>query len=111
LLSSSSSFWPTGNHFLDNGLQIPTEALGEKYLGLPTVVGRGSTDAFGYIPSHVSRLVGGWAERNLSCAAREVLLKANAQAVPTYSMSCFKLQQKFAVNSLRMSPIIGGVVL
>jgi hypothetical protein len=72
-------------------LQIPTKALGERYLGLPTAVGRGATDAFNYVPARVRGFVGGWAEKNLSCAAREVLLKANAQSMQTYLMSCFKL--------------------
>jgi len=36
-------------------------------------------------------MVGGWEEKNMSCAAREVLLKANVQSVPTYPMSCFRL--------------------
>ncbi|KAM0903185.1 hypothetical protein ACQ4PT_018813 [Festuca glaucescens] len=36
-------------------------------------------------------MIGGWAEKELSCAAREVLLKANVQSVPTYPMSVFKL--------------------
>lgn len=72
-------------------LQIPTEALGERYLGLPTAAERGAADAFNYVSAMVRGMVGGWAEKGLSCAAREVLLKANAQSVPTYPMSCFKL--------------------
>lgn len=32
-------------------LQISTEALGEKYLGLPTAAGRGATAAFDYVPA------------------------------------------------------------
>jgi hypothetical protein len=73
------------------GLQIDTEALGERYLGLPTAAERGATDVFNYLPAKVRGMIAGWAEKGLSCAAREVLLKANVQAVPTYPMSVFKL--------------------
>jgi hypothetical protein len=72
-------------------LKIPNEALGERYLGLATAAERGATDAFNYVPAPVRGFVEGWAEKNLSCAAWEVLLKANTQSVPTYPISCFKL--------------------
>lgn len=72
-------------------LQIFTEPLGERYLGLPTAAVRGAANAFNYVPGKVMGMISGWAERSLSCAAWEVLLKANAQAVPTYAMSVFKL--------------------
>lgn len=62
-------------------LQIPTEALGERYLGLPTTAKRGATDAFHYVSAWVRGFVGGWAKK--SYAVWEVLLKANAQSVPT----------------------------
>ena len=72
-------------------LHIEKEALTERYLGLPTAVGRSSTDAFEYIPARIRSLIGTWSGREASCARREVLLKSVAQAVPTYSMSCFQL--------------------
>jgi hypothetical protein len=70
---------------------ISTEALSEKYLGLPIAVGRSTKEAFEPIPGKIRGLMGGWSEKLLSCAAREMLIKSVAQAIPTYSMSCFLL--------------------
>jgi hypothetical protein len=73
---------------------ILTEALCEKYLGLPTAVGRSTTKAFEPIPAKVRGLVGGWSEKLLSSAAKEVLIKSVVQAIPTYPMSCFILSSR-----------------
>jgi hypothetical protein len=48
-------------------------------------------EAFEPIPRKIRALIGGWGEKLLSCAARETLIKSVAQAIPTYSMSCFLL--------------------
>ena len=66
----------------------------EKYLGLPTSVGRSGDDQFEYIVASIKKLVAGWAPKLLNSAGREVLIKAICQAIPTYSMSCFKLSKK-----------------
>ena len=62
-----------------------------KYLGLPPVVGRAKKLAFNDIKERVAKRIHGWKERFLSKAGREILIKAVAQAIPTYSMSCFLL--------------------
>jgi hypothetical protein len=40
------------------GLDIPNEALAERYLGLPTTLGRSTHDAFEYLPTKVKGLIG-----------------------------------------------------
>lgn len=74
-----------------NSLQIQVKVLGEKYHGLPTIVWEVSDGVFNYVLDRTRNFICGWSENLLSCAGREVLIKANAQAVPTYSMSCFRL--------------------
>lgn len=72
-------------------LHIDTEALSDRYLGLPTAIGRSTSEAFDFMATRVKGLIGSWSGRQASCVGREVLIKSVAQAVPTYSMSCFLL--------------------
>lgn len=63
----------------------------EKYLGLPSLVGRNKKASFNYIKERVRRKFQGWEEKLLSQAGREILIKAVVQAILTYTMNCFKL--------------------
>ena len=63
----------------------------EKYLGLPTFVGSSKKKMFQYIQERVVKKLKGWKEGFLSQAGREILLKAVAQAIPTYAMHCFNI--------------------
>ena len=63
----------------------------EKYLGLPPMVGRGKKKDFNRIKDQVGRRIAGWKGKLLSMVGKEILIKAMAQATPTYTMSCFKI--------------------
>ena len=63
----------------------------EKYLGLPTVIGRSKKMVFAVLKERVWKKLQGWKEKLLSRAGKEVLLKAVIQSIPTYMMSLFAI--------------------
>nr|XP_045088271.1 uncharacterized protein LOC123496916 [Aegilops tauschii subsp. strangulata] len=72
-------------------LHVPSETLNEKYLGMPSDVGSSRNGAFKYLKDRLWNKIQGWIEKTMSTAGKEVLVKSVAQAVPVFSMSCFKL--------------------
>lgn len=62
----------------------------EKYLGLPTLMGRNKKASLRFIKERVWTKLQGWKEQLLSQVGREIFLKAVVQAIPTFAMSCFK---------------------
>ena len=61
----------------------------ETYLGLPTLVGRVKYHNFSYLMDRVWKKLQGWKGSLLSKAGKEILIKAIAQAIPTYNMGVF----------------------
>ena len=65
-----------------------------KYLGLPMVVTGSKQQLFGYIRDNIQQQLKKWKNKLLSAAGKEVMLKSVAMAMPTYTMSCFKMPKK-----------------
>lgn len=63
----------------------------EEYLGLPSLVGKNKRNTFNDIKDKLRKKLVGWKEKLLSKASIEIFIKAMAQAILTYTMSCFKL--------------------
>jgi len=72
-------------------LPIKTSARIHKYLGMPTHFGRSKEQDLNFILDRVWSKLKGWKEKSLSFEGRGVLIRAVAQAIPTYIMSCFLL--------------------
>nr|XP_023912601.1 uncharacterized protein LOC112024185 [Quercus suber] len=62
-----------------------------KYLGLPSIIGKSKAQMFAEVKDRVAKKLAGWKGKLLSIGGREILIKAVAQTVPTYTMSCFQL--------------------
>lgn len=62
-----------------------------KYLGLPSIWGRSKCEALSLLSSKIVKKLEGWRTKFLNNTGKEVLIKALISAIPTYSMSVFKL--------------------
>ena len=71
--------------------RFDAQVIHEKYLGLPSLVGRSKRNNFMELKEKLARKLTGWKEKLLSRDDKEILIKAIALAVPTYTMSCFKI--------------------
>ena len=74
----------------------------EKYLGLTMVGGKSKVGTFKELQERITKKVMGWKEKTISKSGRETLIKLVAQAIPTYSMSIFKIPRSVCedINSV-----------
>ena len=66
----------------------------ETYLDLPTLVERAKYHTFSYLKDRIWKKLQGWKGLLLSRVGKEILIKAVAQSIPTYTMSVFQLPLK-----------------
>ena len=81
------------------GARIMTDY--EKYLGLPMACGKTKVTTFKEMQERITKQVMGWKEKFISKVGREILIKTIAQAIPTYTISLFKLPKALcdSINS------------
>ena len=71
------------------GAQIMTKC--ERCLGLSMVGGKSKVATFKEILERIAKWVMGWKEKYISKVGMQILIKTIAQAIPTYSMSTFRI--------------------
>lgn len=87
---------------ITNHLGVAVVDRHEKYLGLPTIVGKSKKVVFASIKERIWKKLQGWKEKFLSRAGKEVLIKAVIQAIPTYLMCIFRISDRVIneINSM-----------
>ena len=90
-------------------LNIMTEAISDKYLGLPAMVGLDRSDSFTHLVERIVNRLKGWKEKLLSMGGKEILLKAVIQTIPVFAMAVFNIPQKYVKRSQMQCQVSGGV--
>ena len=72
-----------------------------KYLALPTIIGRSKKLIFVEIKEKVCKKLAGWKGKLFSLGGKEIIIKAVAQAISTYTMSCFLLPKRLCEDLVR----------
>lgn len=82
-------------------LNLQRETVNDRYLGLPVYIGRSKMGVFAYLKDRIWQRIQGWKEK-LSRTGKEVLIKAVAQAIPTFAMGCFDLTKDICEQISKM---------
>jgi hypothetical protein len=103
IVEKSSVFFSPNAHVdvkvqVCNILNINTEALSDKYLGLPIIIGADRSDYFLHFVERVLQRIKGWKDQILSIGGTEIFIKAVIQASPIYAMSVFLLPKNICKN-------------
>lgn len=69
----------------------------EKYLGLPSLVGKNKCNSFRQLIERLDNKLLGWKEKLLSHVGKEILFKTIAQIVSTYTMSVFRCRVLYSM--------------
>lgn len=77
---------------------------------MPSNVGNSKNGAFKFLKDRAWNKVKVWMAKVLSAEGKEVLIKSVAQAVPVFSMSCFKLPRGLCEHINSLSGSSGGAV-
>ena len=80
---------------IEQKLGVRVVDVHDRYLGLPTTVGRSKKGITKGVKEKLWKKLQGWKGMILSKAGREVMIKAVAQSLPTYAMSVFKFPSSF----------------
>lgn len=76
-------------HLIKESLGVKEVVKFDTYLGLPMLIGRTKYLSFLNLKDRVWKKLQSWKGKMLSRARKEVLIKAVAQSIPTYSMGVF----------------------
>jgi len=78
-------------HDIKSILGISREGGMGTYLGLPEKIHGSKAQVFAFVRDRLQTRVNTWSSKFLSKGGKEVLIKSQAKALPTYVMSCFLL--------------------
>lgn len=76
---------------IGNIFQLNIVSRHEKYLGLPSMIGRKRSSFFNDIKLKIYNKISSWQHKFFSCGGKELLIKAAMQVILAYAMSVFKI--------------------
>lgn len=71
--------------------QLKVVSRHEKYLVLSSMIGKKKVELFHEVKLRVVSKILNWQHKLFSSGGKELLIKAVAQAIPTYAMSVFRI--------------------
>lgn len=83
-------------------LGVSNELKENKYLGLPSLIGRSRKKVFSFVKERVWKRIQGWSDSKVSTAGKLILLKNVAQSIPAHCMSCFLLPKTLSNEIQKM---------